>query len=99
MAFKIKLLTKSLYLEIEDLGHLAKILKSAPGFLYLQIYAFDSEFVFGNGKSGTPGQNREICSLAFKIKLLTESLRLEMEDLGHLAKIVKSAPGLLFLQN
>ena len=36
LASKKMLLIKSLYLEIDDLGHLAKPLKSAAGFLYIQ---------------------------------------------------------------
>ena len=35
-AFKAKLLNKSLYWEMEGLGHLANILKCAPEFLSLQ---------------------------------------------------------------
>ena len=40
-AFIMKFLHRSLYLEMENLGHLAKILKCAPGVFDLQNEAFE----------------------------------------------------------
>ena len=44
-------------------------------------------------------RNVHLDASAFKAKLLNEGLYLEMEDLGHLANILKYAPELLSTQN
>ena len=87
-----------LYMEMEDLGHLdlemcSRILQplklSLDESLYLEWKIWDA---------WQTSRNVHLDSSAFKAKLLNKSLYLEMEDLGHLANILKCAPELLSLQ-
>ena len=87
-----------LHMEVEDLGHLdlemcSRILQplklSLDESLYLEWKIWDT---------WPKSRNVHLDSPAFKAKLLNKSLYLEMEDLGHLTKIRKSAPGFLCLQ-
>ena len=86
-AFNTKLLNKRLYLEMEDVGHLAKLRTWTTQLSKLHFWIRVCIWKWRIWDTWPKSWNVHLDSTAFKTKLLNKRLYLEMDDMGHLAKL------------